>query len=72
MPKSPPGKRTQLSRQADYRRMSKRVDRLEHHLEDTIGHFYNAINLLRDRVSVLEEKSKREDKHTNLNQRRGS
>jgi hypothetical protein len=45
--------------------MSKRVDRLEHHLEDTIGHFYKAINLLRDRVSMLEESLKREDKHTN-------
>jgi hypothetical protein len=72
MSKPPRDTRTKPARQADSRRMSKRVDRLEHHVEDTIGHFYNAINLLRDRVSVLEERSKREDKHTNLNQPRGS
>jgi len=38
--------------------MSKRVDRVEDHLEDTIGHFYNVINVLRERVSMLEEEVK--------------
>jgi hypothetical protein len=58
MPKPPRDRRTQPARQADYRRMSQRVDRLEQHLEDTIGHFYNAINALRERVSMLEEEVK--------------
>jgi hypothetical protein len=58
MPKPPRSRRTQPAREADYKRMSKRVDRVEHHLEDTIGHFYNVINELRERVSTLENKSK--------------
>jgi hypothetical protein len=52
-----PPRDRQPARQPDYRRLSKRVDRLEHHLEDTIGHFYNVINVLRERVSMLEKKS---------------
>jgi hypothetical protein len=58
MPKPPRDRRTQPAGQADYRRMSKRVDRVEDHLEDTIGHFYNVINVLRERVSMLEEEVK--------------
>jgi hypothetical protein len=37
-----------------YERVNARLDRLE----DTITHFYNVINELRERVSTLENKSK--------------
>jgi hypothetical protein len=45
-------KRTLPSRQRTYRRLHVRVDQLE----DVIGHYYNAINELRWRVSTLEKK----------------
>jgi hypothetical protein len=35
-----------------YARLSDRIDRLE----DTISHFYNVLNELRERVSTLERK----------------
>jgi hypothetical protein len=68
MPRPPRDKRTELSRQATYKHLSARVAALE----DAMSHFYNIINRLRERVSMLEEKSKPEDQHSNLNQRRGS
>ena len=45
-------RRTLPSRQRTYRRLHVRVDQLE----DVIGHYYNAINELRWRVSTLEKK----------------
>jgi hypothetical protein len=69
MPKPPRSRRTQPAREADYKRMSKRVDRVEHHLEDTIGHFYKVINVLRERVSMLEEEVKGQG--TDLLEKRG-
>jgi hypothetical protein len=60
MTKPPPATRP------DYRNLYRRIVRLEGQLEDTIGHFYNAINLLRERVSVLEQKSKPEDEETRV------
>jgi hypothetical protein len=65
MTKPPPA-----TRHPDYRNLYRRIVRLEGQLEDTIGHFYNVINLLRERVSVLEQRSKPEDEQTNLNYRR--
>src|SRR5262249_29702273 len=50
----PRDRRTQPSRQRIYIRLYARVDRLE----DTISHFYNVINELRERVSTLEKKLK--------------
>ena len=47
-------RRTLPSRQRTYTRLSARVDRLE----DTISHFYNVIDELRRRVSMLEKKLK--------------
>ena len=41
-----------------YARLSDRIDRLEDRLEDAISHFYNVINELRERVSMLEKKLK--------------
>ena len=48
----PRSRRTQPARQRSYIRLHTRVDRLE----DTINHFYNVINELRERVSTLEKK----------------
>jgi hypothetical protein len=50
----PRDRRTLPSRQRTYVRLRVRVDRLE----DAIGHFYNVINELRERVSTLEKKLK--------------
>ena len=48
-------RRTLPSRQRTYRHLHVRVDQLE----DTISHFYNVINELRERVSTLEKKLER-------------
>jgi hypothetical protein len=73
MTKPPPDiRRKETARQPDYRSLYRRIVRLEGHLEDTIGHFYDVINVLRERVSMLEKKPKPEDKQTNSNHRRGS
>jgi hypothetical protein len=47
-------RRTLPSRQRTYRHLHVRVDRLE----DAISHFYNVINELRTRVSMLEKQLK--------------
>jgi hypothetical protein len=54
MAKPPRDRRKQPARQRTYIRLRARVD----HLEDAISHFYNVINELRRRVSMLEKKSK--------------
>jgi hypothetical protein len=54
MAKPPRDRRTPLSRQPTYKRLSARVDRLE----DVISHLYNVMNELRRRVSTLEKKLK--------------
>jgi hypothetical protein len=81
MTKPPPDiRRKEAARHPDYQRLYRRIVRLEGHLEDTISHFYNIINVLRERVSMLEnervsmleKKPKPEDKQTNSNHRRGS
>jgi hypothetical protein len=56
MAQPPRDRRTHLSRQPDYRRLSKRVDRLAHQLEDAISYFQKVINQLGNRVSTLEKK----------------
>jgi hypothetical protein len=61
-------RRREPARHPDYRRLYNRIVCLE----DTIGHFYNVINVLRERVSMLEEEVKARRWQTNLNQRRGS
>ena len=48
------GKQTQLAPERASERLSPRMDRLE----DTISHFYNVINELREHVSTLEKKLK--------------
>ena len=48
----PRDRRTQTARQRSHIRLHTRVDRLE----DTISHFYDVINELRERVSTLEKK----------------
>jgi hypothetical protein len=73
MTKPPPDiRRKEPARGPDYQRLYRRILRLEGHLEDTITHFYNIINVLRERVSKMEKKSKPEDEQTNFNHRRGS
>jgi hypothetical protein len=57
-------RREEPARHPDYRSLYRRIVRLESHLEDTIGHFYNVINLLRERVSILEKRPKPEDEQT--------
>jgi hypothetical protein len=50
----PKDRRTQPARQRSYIRLHTRVNRLE----DTISHFYDVINELRERVLTLEKKLK--------------
>jgi prefoldin subunit 5 len=52
MAKPPRDRRTQPAPERAYERADPRIDRLE----DTISHFYNVINELRERVSTLEKK----------------
>jgi len=54
MAKPPRDRRTQPAPERAYERADPRIDRLE----DTISHFYNVINELRERVSTLEKKLK--------------
>ena len=50
-----PRRVTEPSPERAYERVNARMDRLE----DTITHFYNVINELRERVSTLEKKLER-------------
>jgi hypothetical protein len=63
MPQPPRDRRTQPARQPSYKRLSARVAALE----DAISHFYKMINVLRERVSMLEKKSKADEQETSLN-----
>src|SRR5215469_8657307 len=54
MARPPRDRPTQPAPERAYERADPRIDRLE----DTISHFYNVINELRERVSTLEKKLK--------------
>jgi hypothetical protein len=52
MAKPPLDRQIQPARHPDYRRLSTRVDRHEHRLEDTISHFHKVINEMAAAASI--------------------
>ena len=58
MPDRPTEPARDRAYQRAYERLYDRIDRLEDRLEDGISHFYNVIDELRRRVSMLEKQLK--------------